>query len=221
MGLANSASTSSIHVLIIGAGPVGLFLANECERRSLRWRLIEQRPRQSEHSKALAVMPRTLEIFDMAGIVAPFLEAANRVTLGRRGDPRPSARADSVYPARYAVPVCRDGAARRDREPPRSSARAPRRCGGVRDLVRVGLPGRRRRRRRAGPSGGSVCRFGPPSSSDATGLTAPSGISSAFRSNARGTTRPSCWPISTPMKPFPVTSCSCARTRTARSLSFR
>src|SRR5580765_6354378 len=57
-----------IDVLIIGAGPVGLFLANECARRSLRWRLIEQRPRQSEHSKALAVMPRTLEIFDMAGV---------------------------------------------------------------------------------------------------------------------------------------------------------
>jgi 2-polyprenyl-6-methoxyphenol hydroxylase-like FAD-dependent oxidoreductase len=42
MGLANSASTSSIDVLIIGAGPVGLFLANECARRSLRWRIIEQ-----------------------------------------------------------------------------------------------------------------------------------------------------------------------------------
>jgi 2-polyprenyl-6-methoxyphenol hydroxylase-like FAD-dependent oxidoreductase len=67
-------------VLIIGAGPVGLFLANECARRNLRWRLIEERSSQSEHSKALAIFPRTLEIFDMAGIVAPFLERANRVT---------------------------------------------------------------------------------------------------------------------------------------------
>ncbi len=67
-------------VLIVGAGPVGLFLANECARRGLRWRLIEARSSQSEHSKALAIFPRTLEIFDMAGIVAPFLEAANRVT---------------------------------------------------------------------------------------------------------------------------------------------
>src|SRR6476646_8288638 len=67
-------------VLIVCAGPVGLFLANECARRGLRWRLIEARPRQSEHSKALAIFPRTLEIFDMAGVVAPFLEAANRVT---------------------------------------------------------------------------------------------------------------------------------------------
>jgi 2-polyprenyl-6-methoxyphenol hydroxylase-like FAD-dependent oxidoreductase len=67
-------------VLIVGAGPVGLFLANECARRNLRWRLIEERSSQSEHSKALAIFPRTLEIFDMAGIVPPFLEKANRVT---------------------------------------------------------------------------------------------------------------------------------------------
>jgi 2-polyprenyl-6-methoxyphenol hydroxylase-like FAD-dependent oxidoreductase len=67
-------------VLIVGAGPVGLFLANECARRDLRFRLIEARSSQSEHSKALAIFPRTLEIFDMAGLVPPFLEAANRVT---------------------------------------------------------------------------------------------------------------------------------------------
>jgi ribulose 1,5-bisphosphate synthetase/thiazole synthase len=30
-------------VLIVGAGPVGLFMANECARRGLRWRLIEAR----------------------------------------------------------------------------------------------------------------------------------------------------------------------------------
>jgi 2-polyprenyl-6-methoxyphenol hydroxylase-like FAD-dependent oxidoreductase len=67
-------------ILIVGAGPVGLFLANECARRGLRWRLIEARSSQSVHSKALAIFPRTLEIFDMAGLVAPFLDAANRVT---------------------------------------------------------------------------------------------------------------------------------------------
>ena len=67
-------------ILIIGAGPVGLFLANECARRGLKWRLIEQRSTQSEHSKALAIFPRTLEIFDMAGVVDPILKVANRVT---------------------------------------------------------------------------------------------------------------------------------------------
>jgi 2-polyprenyl-6-methoxyphenol hydroxylase-like FAD-dependent oxidoreductase len=67
-------------VLIVGAGPVGLFLANECGRRGLTARIIEARRAQSEHSKALAIFPRTLEILDMAGLVDPFLEEANRVT---------------------------------------------------------------------------------------------------------------------------------------------
>jgi 2-polyprenyl-6-methoxyphenol hydroxylase-like FAD-dependent oxidoreductase len=46
----------------------------------LRWQLVETRSSQSEHSKALAIFPRTLEIFDMAGVVSPFLKKANRVT---------------------------------------------------------------------------------------------------------------------------------------------
>jgi 2-polyprenyl-6-methoxyphenol hydroxylase-like FAD-dependent oxidoreductase len=67
-------------ILIVGAGPVGLFLANECARRGLRSRLIEERSSQSQYSKALAIFPRTLEIFDMAGLVAGFLQTANPVT---------------------------------------------------------------------------------------------------------------------------------------------
>ncbi len=74
-----SNAATDTDVLIVGAGPVGLFLANECARRGLRWRLVEARSTQSLHSKALAIFPRTLEIFDMAGVVDPFLAAANRV----------------------------------------------------------------------------------------------------------------------------------------------
>jgi len=73
-------STVETDVLIVGAGPVGLFLANECARRGIRCKLIEAKSTQSEHSKALAIFPRTLEIFDMAGVAAPFIDAANRVT---------------------------------------------------------------------------------------------------------------------------------------------
>lgn len=75
-----SNAVTDTDVLIVGAGPVGLFLANECARRGLGWRLVETRASQSEHSKALAIFPRTLEIFDMAGLAGPFLEKANRVT---------------------------------------------------------------------------------------------------------------------------------------------
>ena len=74
------ASTPIEDVLIVGAGPVGLFLANECARRGLRSRLVETRSGQSVHSKALAIFPRTLEILDMAGLVGAFLDAANKVT---------------------------------------------------------------------------------------------------------------------------------------------
>jgi len=73
-------SPDRIDVLIVGAGPVGLFLANECVRRGLTFRIIEKNSGQSEHSKALAIFPRTLEIFDMAGVAGPFLEVANRCT---------------------------------------------------------------------------------------------------------------------------------------------
>src|SRR5205085_6867597 len=73
-------ATTDLDVLIVGAGPVGLFLANECARRGLAWRLVETRPAQSIHSKALAIFPRTLEVFDMAGLVAPFMAEANPVT---------------------------------------------------------------------------------------------------------------------------------------------
>lgn len=67
-------------VLIIGAGPVGLFTATECARRGLRYRIVEQAGHLSEHSKALAIFPRTLETFDMAGLVEPFVRCAHRVT---------------------------------------------------------------------------------------------------------------------------------------------
>ena len=94
----------------MGAGPVGLFLANECQRRGLRWRLVEARSTQSEHSKALAIFPRTLEILDMAGLVGPFMAAANKVTSvaviahGRTLARMPFAPGESPYPLIAMVP---------------------------------------------------------------------------------------------------------------------
>lgn len=97
-------------VLIVGAGPVGLFLANECARRGLRWRLVEKHASQSVHSKALAIFPRTLEILDMAGLVEPFLAVANRVTAIRFASRErtlariPFAPANTIYPFLAMVP---------------------------------------------------------------------------------------------------------------------
>lgn len=97
-------------VLIVGAGPVGLFMANECARRGLRWRIVEARRGLSEHSKALAIFPRTLEVFDMAGLADPFVERANRVTSvrvmthGRSLAHLPFQPEDSPYPFIAMVP---------------------------------------------------------------------------------------------------------------------
>jgi 2-polyprenyl-6-methoxyphenol hydroxylase-like FAD-dependent oxidoreductase len=97
-------------ILIVGSGPVGLFLANECARRKLRFRIVEARTGQSEHSKALAIFPRTLEIFDMAGVAAPFVAAANKVTSvavithGRTLAQMPFAPKESPYPFVAMVP---------------------------------------------------------------------------------------------------------------------
>ena len=84
----NYRNANDTDILIVGAGPVGLFLANECSRRGLRWRLVETKASQSEYSKALAIFPRTMEIFDMAGVVAPFLENANRVRAASLATPK-------------------------------------------------------------------------------------------------------------------------------------
>ncbi len=76
----NQQESSVVDVVIAGAGPVGLFLANECGRLGMSYRIVETNATQSTHSKALAIFPRTFEIFDMAGLAEPFAAAANRVT---------------------------------------------------------------------------------------------------------------------------------------------
>jgi 2-polyprenyl-6-methoxyphenol hydroxylase-like FAD-dependent oxidoreductase len=73
-------NNSKKDVIVIGAGPVGLFLARELVRHGRSVLLVEKKDGQSAHSKALAVMPRTLEVFEMAGIAQPFLDAAHIVT---------------------------------------------------------------------------------------------------------------------------------------------
>src|SRR4051794_33342467 len=59
--------------VIVGAGPVGLGAALFLARRGIRTRVIESRSTPSEHSKALAVNPRTLEILEESGVTAQML----------------------------------------------------------------------------------------------------------------------------------------------------
>lgn len=56
-------------VLIIGAGPVGLFLAAELARHGVVARVVDKRSGPSVHSKALGVQPRTLEMWADCGVL--------------------------------------------------------------------------------------------------------------------------------------------------------
>jgi 2-polyprenyl-6-methoxyphenol hydroxylase-like FAD-dependent oxidoreductase len=75
-------------VLIVGAGPVGLFLASELHRRGRDCVILEALREPSTHSKALAIMPGTLEIFERCGLAARFLETSNRIDGVRFVTPR-------------------------------------------------------------------------------------------------------------------------------------
>jgi 2-polyprenyl-6-methoxyphenol hydroxylase-like FAD-dependent oxidoreductase len=66
-------------VLIIGAGPSGLFAASELARHGVGVRLIEREVRPHRQARATAIQPGTLEILDAVGLLPPFLGAAEHV----------------------------------------------------------------------------------------------------------------------------------------------
>jgi 2-polyprenyl-6-methoxyphenol hydroxylase-like FAD-dependent oxidoreductase len=66
-------------VLVVGAGPTGLMLANQLARRGVRTLIIDRHAGPSLQTRALGVQARTLEIYAKLGIVDRALE------LGKRG----------------------------------------------------------------------------------------------------------------------------------------
>ena len=67
-------------VLICGAGPTGLTLALELARFGVPFRIIDRAPHGAEHSQALGVQARTLELLEPAHITDRLLAVAQRVT---------------------------------------------------------------------------------------------------------------------------------------------
>ncbi|NTY63570.1 FAD-dependent monooxygenase [Mycolicibacterium sphagni] len=61
-------TTPDLDVLIVGAGPSGLLLANELARHGVTPRIVDRAPEPATTSRALVVQPRTLEIFDDIGV---------------------------------------------------------------------------------------------------------------------------------------------------------
>jgi 2-polyprenyl-6-methoxyphenol hydroxylase-like FAD-dependent oxidoreductase len=66
-------------VLIVGAGPVGLTMACELARNCVKFRIIDKMATPSTTSRALAIFPRTLELFQMTGVVDSVLEAGHQL----------------------------------------------------------------------------------------------------------------------------------------------
>lgn len=69
-------------VLIVGAGPTGLMLANQIARRGIRFEIIDRHSGPAQQSRAMAVHARTLEIYAKLGIAD---EAVARGAIGTAG----------------------------------------------------------------------------------------------------------------------------------------
>ena len=62
-------------VLIVGAGPTGLTLAIELQRRGVPHRIVEASPRPYHGSRGKGLQPRTLEVLDDLGVLDRFQAA--------------------------------------------------------------------------------------------------------------------------------------------------
>lgn len=81
-------------VIVAGAGPAGLFLACELRRRGVECTIVERNAGPSPHSKALAIMPKTMRLFENAGIAQEFAACVNPVHALRLLTPHRSTRID-------------------------------------------------------------------------------------------------------------------------------
>ncbi len=71
--------SASVPVVICGAGPTGMSLALELARFDVPFRIIDKAPAGAEHSQALGVQARTLELLEAAHITDRLLNYAQRV----------------------------------------------------------------------------------------------------------------------------------------------
>lgn len=71
--------SKSPEVLVVGAGPVGLFTALELVRRGVRVQVVDKDWRTGAHSYALALHAQSLPLLDEAGLLGAVRERANPV----------------------------------------------------------------------------------------------------------------------------------------------
>lgn len=74
------ANPDDFDVLVVGAGPTGLMLANQLARRAVRTLIVDRNTGPSVRTKALGVQARTLEIYAALGVVDQALALGKRAT---------------------------------------------------------------------------------------------------------------------------------------------
>lgn len=74
-------------VLIIGAGPSGLFAAAELARHGVIARIIERDLQPHRQARATGIQPGTLEILDSVGLLPAFLESSEHILCARMYGP--------------------------------------------------------------------------------------------------------------------------------------
>ena len=101
---------SDEQVIVVGAGPVGLWLAGELQLAGVPTLVLERAARRSPHAKALGMHPRTIEVLAMRGMEMAFLAGGVAVPswhfgmLANRLDFRPL---DTPFPFMLAHPQTR------------------------------------------------------------------------------------------------------------------
>src|SRR6516164_595940 len=71
--------TPSPSVLIVGAGPGGLFAACELLRHGVKPRVVERRLAPHRETRGTVLQPAVLEMLERAGLIEPFLRAGVRI----------------------------------------------------------------------------------------------------------------------------------------------
>ncbi|MFI6700802.1 FAD-dependent monooxygenase [Streptomyces sp. NPDC050509] len=97
-------------VVVVGGGPVGLWLAAELRLGGASVTVLEARAARGPHSRALTVHPRTIENLAIRGIAEPFLAEGVRIPEGHFGgltERMDFAALDTPFPFTLALPQTR------------------------------------------------------------------------------------------------------------------